>query len=51
VPGGHFVFADVCTYQQWAALDEVCDDPPGVDRAAVQRQIEALLGQFLADRL
>jgi predicted dienelactone hydrolase len=51
VPGGHFVFADACTAVQWAALAEICDDPPGVDRKAVQAEIETEIAKFLDNHM
>ncbi|WP_051356764.1 alpha/beta hydrolase family protein [Azorhizobium doebereinerae] len=51
VPGGHFVFVDVCPDSQMSSSGDVCKDPPGVDRTAVHRAVEAQLGDFFRQHL
>ena len=51
LPGGHFVFADVCTLALLAAEPALCRDPPGVDRAAIHRGIETKIAAFFRDSL
>jgi len=51
VPGGHFVFTDICSAALKATSPEVCQDPPDVDRAAVHIAIEGLIGGFLSKKL
>jgi predicted dienelactone hydrolase len=51
LPGGHFVFVDVCAPALLAAEPVVCRDPPGVDRAAIHREIEAKIEAFFRDSL
>lgn len=47
VPGRHFIFADICPLELQSAAPEACEDPPGVDRAAVHIDIEAQVAKFL----
>lgn len=49
VPGGHFIFTDVCEPFLQTAAPEVCQDPAGVDRAAVHGVIEAWVAKFFHD--
>lgn len=51
VPGGHFIFVDVCTPLLQSSAPEACQDPPGVDRAAIHAGIEAQIGKFFHDTL
>jgi predicted dienelactone hydrolase len=51
VPGGHFIFVDVCPPFLQAASPEVCQDPPGIDRAVIHRGIEAKIATFFHDHL
>lgn len=51
VPGGHFIFADVCSPAEQSAAPEICQDPQGVDRATVHAGIEARLAKFFRDNL
>jgi predicted dienelactone hydrolase len=39
VPGGHYIFLTPCTAQLLAEAPHLCIDAPGVDRAAIHRQI------------
>ena len=38
---GHYVFLSPCSPQLTKEAQDICIDPPGVDRAAVHRQIDA----------
>jgi predicted dienelactone hydrolase len=38
---GHYVFLSPCSLQLTREAPGICNDPPGVDRAAVHRQIDA----------
>lgn len=51
VPGGHFVFTDACSAALKTDAPEICEDPPGVDRAAVHSGVEAQTAKFLHDSL
>jgi predicted dienelactone hydrolase len=51
VPGNHFVFVDPCPAAIAASAAAVCEDAPGVDRAAVHRQIEHEVVEFLRTTL
>lgn len=51
VPGGHFIFVDVCAPFMKSAAPEVCQDPPGIDRATVHAGIEAKIATFFHDNL
>lgn len=51
IPGGHFVFTDVCTPALLAAASEICTDPEGTDRAAIHRLIERQIEVFLEQNL
>ncbi|WP_150119732.1 alpha/beta hydrolase family protein [Collimonas pratensis] len=46
VPGGHFIFTDVCTDSLRSSAPEICQDPPGVDRAAIHLHIESTIARF-----
>jgi predicted dienelactone hydrolase len=48
LPGGiaHYTFLDVCTDAGKARLPEFCVDKPGVDRAAVHEQVDAMAVGF-----
>jgi predicted dienelactone hydrolase len=47
VPGSHFVFLDPCPPALAERLPAICRDAPGVDRAAIHRQIEDQISDFL----
>jgi len=47
VPGRHFVFLDPCPAALAAQAPVLCDDAPGVDRAAIHRQMEDEITAFL----
>ena len=51
IPGGHFVFADVCSPALQATDPDLCQDPPDVNRAAVHAYIAPRIAQFFADAL
>ncbi len=51
VPGSHFVFVDVCSPDLAAQVPEVCNDPPGTDRAAIQQRVKREITDFLRGRL
>ena len=51
IPGGHFVFADICPAVLRAGSPELCEDPPGVDRAAVHAALQARIIAFLGEQL
>jgi len=51
VPGGHFIFIDVCEPALRATAPEVCEEAPDVDRAAVHAGIERQIAGFFSDRL
>ena len=51
VPGGHFVFTDVCPAEERVQSPEACGDPPGVDRAAVHRTVEKDVEAFFHSTL
>ena len=51
VSGGHFVMTDVCPPALKAAAPEVCDDEQGVDRAAIQTDIEGQIVAFFHSKL
>lgn len=45
--GGHFMFLDPCPAAIAGAAPEVCKDPPGADRAAFHKRLEAEVADFL----
>lgn len=51
VAGGHFVLMDVCPPVLKAEAPEVCDDAPGVDRAATHADMNAQIAKFFRDNL
>ncbi|WP_415266523.1 alpha/beta hydrolase family protein [Acidovorax sacchari] len=51
LPGGHFVFTDVCSPPQRAAAPEVCVDPLGTDRVAAHPGIESAITKFFQSSL
>jgi len=51
VPGGHFIFIDVCVPALRATAPEPCEDPPDVDRAAIHARIGRQIAQFFSDTL
>ncbi|SMF20767.1 Predicted dienelactone hydrolase [Tistlia consotensis] len=51
LPGaGHFVFLAPCSARLAASLPALCRDAPGVDRAALHRQMNAEIARFLDAR-
>lgn len=50
-PVGHFVFAGLCLEAGRATLPQICTDPPGVDRAAVEAETADLAAAFFARHL
>lgn len=47
LPGvAHYTFLDTCTAAAKQALPQFCDDPPGIDRAAIHQQVEGMAVQF-----
>lgn len=51
VPGRHFVFIDPCPAELAAAAALICQDAPGVDRAAIHRRLELEIADFLRRHL
>jgi hypothetical protein len=51
VSGGHFVMTDVCPPALMAVAPEVCDDAQGVDRAAIQADIQGQIAAFFHSKL
>ncbi|MBE9603807.1 dienelactone hydrolase [Acetobacteraceae bacterium H6797] len=51
IPGGHFIFTDICPPALSGSAPELCQDPPGVDRAAVHAEVQATIIAFLAKHL
>lgn len=51
VPGGHFIFTDVCQPELKAKAPDVCSDEQSIDRAAIHADIEAEIVKFLRSRL
>ena len=52
VPGaGHYVFLSPCSRQLARDYPDICTDPPGVDRVAVHRQIDATALAFFRKAL
>jgi len=51
VPGSHYVFITPCSPELKAQESRICSDPPGVDRAAIQRQIGDELVTFFKSKL
>jgi predicted dienelactone hydrolase len=51
IPGGHFVFTDICPASLKASSPEVCEDPPGVDRAATHAALQAQIIEFFDKNL
>lgn len=51
VPGRHFIFLDPCPAVIFQAAPLLCQDAPGIDRAAIHRQIEPQIAAFLRDSL
>ena len=47
VPGSHFVFADPCPPPLAAQAPQVCEDAPGVDRAAIHQRLRQEISDFL----
>lgn len=46
VPGGHFIFTDICSPALRAEAPGVCVDAKGVDRAAIHADVEAEIVKF-----
>ena len=51
VPGSHFVFVTPCSPILAARAPEVCSDPPGTDRAAIQERSRQEIADFLRTNL
>lgn len=51
VPGKHFVFIDPCPPAIVAEAALICEDAPGVDRAAIHREMERDIVAFLRAHL
>lgn len=51
IPGSHFVFADSCPADPGTRPAELCYDPPGVDRLAVQQRVRQEIVAFLRANL
>lgn len=51
VPGGHFVFLAPCSPGLRAEAPQLCVDPPGVDRVAIQRRIGDEMVEFFGKNL
>jgi len=51
VPGNHFVFTDICPTALTASSPELCQDPPGVNRAAVHATVQAQVIEFFDSHL
>jgi predicted dienelactone hydrolase len=49
--GGHFIFLDPCPAAIEREVPAVCKDPPGVDRAAFHKRLEAEVAAFLEQTL
>jgi predicted dienelactone hydrolase len=47
VPGSHFVFIDPCPPDLAAKVPAICQHAPDVDRAAIHRQLEGEISDFL----
>lgn len=45
---GHYSFLRPCTAEEEESFPEICSDPEGVDRAAVQAQVETAVAEFIA---
>ena len=51
LPGGHFIFADICSPRLQAEAPEVCVDAQGVDRALAHAIAEAGIVKFFRSNL
>lgn len=51
VPAGHFSFLAPCTPQFTANLPRLCEDPPGFDRTAFHRELNASIVDFFREKL
>ncbi|TYL90622.1 prolyl oligopeptidase family serine peptidase [Bradyrhizobium rifense] len=51
VPAGHFAFLAPCSAKFAAELPRLCTDPPGFDRTAFHRELNASIVSFLRDHL
>lgn len=51
IPGSHFVFIDPCPSQIAPTNPVVCNDPPNVDRGAVNKQMRPEVVEFLHSTL
>ena len=47
VAGSHFVFVDPCSPILASRAPEVCNDPPGTDRAAIHQRFKREISDFL----
>lgn len=50
-PAGHMVFAGLCLDAGRTTLPRICNDPPGVDRAAIEAETARLAEAFFASTL
>jgi hypothetical protein len=50
-PGGHFIFFDPCPPAVMEEAPAACKDAAGVDRAAINRRIDAEVADFLRNNL
>ena len=48
---GHFVFLAPCPASLAASVPEICRDPPGIDRAAIHRELNAEMVAFFRGTL
>lgn len=51
VPGRHFIFLDPCPAPLAETAPLLCQDAPGIDRAAIHRRLEAEISAFLRSAL
>ncbi|MEO6920684.1 MAG: dienelactone hydrolase [Collimonas sp.] len=51
LPGGHYVFLAPCSAALQAAVPLICNDPPGVDRAALHAKLNAEIVDFFDHKL
>ncbi len=48
---GHYAFLAPCPPAMLAAVPEICIDPPGLDRAAMHREFNAVVTRFFSEKL
>jgi predicted dienelactone hydrolase len=51
LPAGHFAFLSPCSPELAANLPRFCTDPPGFDRTAFHRELNASVAGFFRERL